>query len=135
MDTSRDGVELVPTQPEPLEQDLAREAHRKVSYLAAQHCFSGRGSRPQLPDNTLELESVATLRGWYLPESGSVWSEGEVLGKLGKLCLVPDQQAVLDNGVRADQWQLPRDQASQPNNELLRRLLVSMTVSASHRFC
>ena len=46
VDTSRDGVELASAQPEPLEQeDLAREARYKASYLAAQHCFSGCSSR------------------------------------------------------------------------------------------
>ena len=63
-DTSMGGVELVTHQPKPQEQeDLAREARRKASYLAAQRCFSGRGSGLQIPDNTLELESVTTLQG------------------------------------------------------------------------
>ena len=39
-DISMGGVELGPYQPKPQEQeDLAREAWRKASYLAAQHCF------------------------------------------------------------------------------------------------
>ena len=63
VDTSKDGVELVSAQPEPLEQDLAREARRKASYLAVLNCFSGCGSRHQKPDNTLVLKTVATLRG------------------------------------------------------------------------
>ena len=60
-DTSMDGVEPVPPQPEPSVQDLAQEARQKASYQATLNCFSGRGSRPQQPDNTLVLEWVATL--------------------------------------------------------------------------
>ena len=116
---SGDGVELAPPHPELRDRDWAREARRKASFLAAQRSFLGQSSGPQ-PPNTMELESVATLRGWYLPVAGGVWQEGEVFRKLEKLRLVPEQQAVLDNGLQAEQWQLPRDQASQPHNELLR---------------
>ena len=100
---------------------MAQEVHHKASYQALLNCFLGRGSRPQQLDNTLVLVSVATLRGWYLPEKGSVWLESDVLDKLGKLCLAPKQQAVLDNRVWADQWLFPKDQASQPHNNMLRR--------------
>ena len=91
---SGDGVELAPPHPEPQEQDLAREARRKASYLAAQDCFLGLGSGLQLPTDTLELESVKTLRGWFLPVAGSIWQEGEITRKLDKLRLAPEQQAV-----------------------------------------
>ena len=75
----------------------------------------------------MELESFDTLRGWFLPEAGSIWTEGEVLRKLGKLALVPAQQALVDNGLREDQWHLPKDQASQPLNEMIKRLRRSMS--------
>ena len=83
------------------------------------------GSQPHPPD-TLESESVDTLRGWFLPEAGAIWTEMEVLGKLGTLTLVPAQQALVENGLREDQWHLPKDQASQPHNELIKRLRRSM---------
>ena len=109
-DITMGGVELGPHQPEPQEQeDLAREARCKASYQAAHQCFSGRGSGFTTPADTMELESVDTLRGWYLPETGSIWSETDLLEKLGRLTLVPAQQAVVDNGLRADQCHLPED--------------------------
>ena len=107
-DTTVDGVELGHHQPEPQEEELAREARRKACYQAAQQCFSRRGSGLPAPVDTMELESVDTLRGWYLPETGNIWSETDTLEKLGRLTLVPAQQAVVDNGLRADQWHLPK---------------------------
>ena len=108
-DIPMDGVELGHHQPEPLEEELAREARRKACYQAAQQIFSGCGSGLPAPPDTMELESVDTLRGWFLPEAGSIWSEVDVLRKLGKLTLVPAQQALVDNGLREDQWHLPKD--------------------------
>ena len=55
-----------------------------------------------------------------------MWSKSLVLGKLDNLTLVPSQQSVLDNGVCLDQWHSPRDQASQPRNDFVRHLLVSV---------
>ena len=84
-----DGVELGFNQPKLLEEELAQEARRKECYREAQQIFSGRGSGLPAPPNTMELESFNTLRGWFLPEAGSIWPEGEVLRKLEKLTLVP----------------------------------------------
>ena len=121
-----DGVEQAPLQPEARVRDLAREARRKACFQATQDCFSGSGTMPQIPPNTMELESAKTLRTWYLPESNSMLSESLVLGRLDNLTLVPSQQSVLDNGVHMDQWHFPRDQASQPHNDFVRRLVVSV---------
>ena len=49
-----------------------------------------------------------------------------MLGKLSNLKLVPEQQAMLDAGMRQDQWHLGRDQASQPYNGMVRRLITSI---------
>ena len=49
-----------------------------------------------------------------------------MLGKLNSLKLVGEQQAMLDARVRQDQWHLGRDQASQPFNSVLRRLITSI---------
>ena len=127
LEGSREVVEQVPHQSEPREPDLALEARRRASLQASLDCISGRGSRPQ-PLNTRRLGAVgsALLRDWYQPERGVVWSEGKVLGKLRNLRLVPEQQAMLDAGVRLDQWHLGRDQASQPYNGMVRRLITSI---------
>ena len=98
-DNPMDGVELGLNQPELLEEELAREARRKACYQAAQQIFSGRGSGLPAPPDTMELESVDTLWGWFLPKAGSIWSEVDVLRKLGKLTLVPSQHALVDNGL------------------------------------
>ena len=100
---------------------------RKASFLVTLGCLSGRGSNPQ-PTNARKLGVVGNtlLQDWYQPERGSVWSEGKVLNKLKNLLLVPEQQAILDAGMRLDQFHLGRDQASQPYNDMVRRLITSM---------
>ena len=125
-----DGVELGQDQPELWEEELAREACRKAVYQEAQRIFSGRGSGLVVPPNTVELESVNALRGWFLQEEGSVWSEMDIRDKLRNLSLVPAQQAFLDNELREDQWHLPKSQEAQPHNEFIKRLRTSM---AFHR--
>merc|ERR1712112_291400 len=65
------------------------------------------------------IVSNALLRDWYQPERRSICSENKVLGKLRNLELVPEQQAIIDAGVRLDQ-------ASQPYNDMLRRLISSI---------
>ena len=123
-----DGVELGQDQPEPREEELAREARRKAFYWEAQRIFSGRGSGLEVPKNTMELESVEALRGWFLQEEGSMWSEVDLKTKLGNLALVPAQQAFLDNELRDDQWHLPKSQEAQPHNEFIKRLRTSMAL-------
>ena len=53
------------------------------------------------------------------------------LGKSKNLELVPGQQSIIDAGVRLDQFHLGKDQASQPFNDMLRRLISSIVVQAS----
>ena len=123
-------MEQVPLQSEPNVQDLVLEAQRRASLQATLDCLSGRGSRPQ-PRNSRRLGCVGNtlLQDWYQPERNSVWSEGTVFSKLNNLKLVPEQQAILDAGLRLDQWHLGRDQASQPYNDMVRRLIMSMVCS------
>ena len=66
------------------------------------------------------------LRGWYQPEQGSIWLNGMVFNKLNGLKLVPEQQVVLDQGLRSDQWCFSKDQAQQPFNDMKRHLVASM---------
>ena len=62
VDTSMDGVEQAPLQPEARVQDLAHEARHKACFQATQDCFFGSSTRPQILPNTTELESANTLR-------------------------------------------------------------------------
>ena len=125
-----DGVGLGQDQPELWEEELAREARRKAVYQEAQWIFSGRGSGLVVLPNTVELESVDALRGWFLQEEGFVWSEMDIRAKLGNLSLIPAQQAFLDNELWEDQWHLPKSQEAQRHNEFIKRLRTSM---AFHR--
>ena len=110
------GVEQVPPQLKHGGEtpDLAREACRQASLKAMRVAFSGRRSQPQ-PPNTRELGGVGLdmLRSWYQLEPGSVCNDRTVSDKIRGLQLVPEQQAILDSGLRADQWYFSRDQPLQ----------------------
>ena len=69
------------------------------------------------------------LRDWYQPEHGSVWVEQKVFDKLNHLKLAPEQQSLVDSGIRINQWALGRLQLQQPFNNLRRRLICSINTS------
>ena len=66
------------------------------------------------------------LQDWYQPQRGMVWPEQKVFGKLNKLKLAPDQQSMVDSGVRVDQFALGRSHSQQPFNDPRRRLIFSI---------
>ena len=87
------------------DQDLVLEAQHQASFQANLAVFSGCSSRPQPSSQARQLGSfsLCMLRGWYLPEQGSVWLEGTVFKKLSSPKLLPEQQAVLDASLRMNQ--------------------------------
>ena len=58
-----------------------------------------------------------------------MWSEQRVFGKLQQLKLAPEQQSMVESGVRLDQFSLKRSHSQQPFNDLKRRLIYSIYAS------
>ena len=66
---------------------------------------SGHIYRPQYARNCrLGMVGEHLLQDWYQSQHGRVWAEHRVLGKLfvNRLKLVPEQQALVDIGMRLD---------------------------------
>ena len=69
------------------------------------------------------------LQDWYQLQRSTVWHEQKVFGKLNKLKLAPDQQSVVDSGVRVDQFALGWSHSQQPFNGQRRWFIYSINTS------
>ena len=92
--------------------------------------FCGHSYRPRhVSYHKLGLVGECMLRDWYQTQCNPIWAEHRVLGKffVNRLQLVPEQQELVDNGVKLDQWSLARSYT--PYNDLRRKLIPSINDS------
>ena len=72
---------------------------------------------------------------WFQPEFNMVWLESKVFSRLNSHKLTPEQQSLVDSGIRMDHWALGKTQASQPFNDLQWQLIASIDANRQASTC